>query len=229
MLLSGVRVAFVLLIGSALSLAAAPVGAYEADSDVPAPLANAVREALAVWGHLATTGDTTALPEAFADGGPQSRQLEEEASVWDVGDHPEPLRFTILELRLRSSDPETATVWARVEVTRAGFKPRIVSWDFDLVRRGDRWKVWTVLAAGRPQAVVLPRLDSSTTSTTSSTTTHVEEPSEQKDIVAHAVDSGNPSSGVRLPALSAWIVVITVVGVALAGYLAPRLERGRQQ
>jgi hypothetical protein len=33
------------------------------------------------------------------------------------------------------------------------------------------------------------------------------------------------AKGTRLPALSAWIVVVTLVGVAVAGYMAPRIDR----
>ena len=75
----------------------------------------------------------------------------------------------------------------------------------------------------------MPRFESSTTSTTSSTVAPHEEPPEQRQTVARAIDSEAPRSGVRLPALSAWIVVVTVIGVALAGYLAPRLDRGRER
>ena len=75
----------------------------------------------------------------------------------------------------------------------------------------------------------MPHFESSTTSTTPTSTVPAEEASEQEHTVAQDVDSGGPGGGVRLPALSAWIIVITVIGVALAGYLAPRLDRRREQ
>jgi hypothetical protein len=41
-------------------------------------------------------------------------------------------------------------------------------------------------------------------------------------------EATSPRTGVRLPVLSAWVIVITIVGVALAGYLAPRIDRRRE-
>lgn len=210
-------------------LAAVPFSVSAADSDVPWPLANAVGEALAVWAQVATTRDSVLIGSAFVVGGPQHRQLEGESSAWDDSDSLEPLRFTIRELLLRTSGPENATVWASVEVTRIGFKSETRSWDFDLIGRGGQWRVWTVLAADRPQSDKIPHVGSTTISTTSTTSAIDEEPSGQEHTVAQGIDSGRPSSGVRLPALSAWIVVTTVIGVALAGYLAPRLDRGKDQ
>ena len=224
-----VHAALTLLVFAVLLLAAVPISVSAADSDVPVPLANAVSEALAVWAQVATTGDNVLIGSAFVGGGPQYRQLEAESSAWDASDSLEPLRFTIRELLLRTSGPEHATVWASVEVTRVGFESETHSWDFDLIGRGGRWQVWTVLAADRPQSDTIPHVESSTTSTTSTTSALDEEPSEQEHTVAQGVDSGRPSSGVRLPAMSAWIVVVTVIGVALAGYLAPRLDRRREQ
>jgi hypothetical protein len=140
------------------------------------------------------------------------------------------LLFTILELRMRSVASERATVWARVEVTRAGHESQTLSWDFDLLRVDGRWRVWTVLGAPRPRmAITHPSAEPhpSLVTTTSSLSTTTTAGTQSTEHVAAAVEApaSNPNSGVLLPLLSAWIIVISVVGVALAGYLAPRLDR----
>ena len=219
----------VLLFLLLLLFPAPPRSAAASEAEVPGPLANAVSEALIVWALVATTGDSPRLESAFVIGGPQHRLLDTESTDWDATGRLQPFRFTIRELHLRSSGSETATVWASIEATRGGFEPRILSWDFDLIRRGGRWKVWTVLSADRPEAGTAQRFVSPTTSTTSTATVPNEEPPEQKHAAAQPLDLVAPKPGVRLPALSAWIIVITVIGVALAGYLAPRIDRGREQ
>ena len=212
-----------------LLLSASPRSASAAEAEIPVPLADTVTEALVSWAQLAMTGDSALLDSVFVIGGPQHRLLDEESSAWDGTGSLAPLRFTVRELRLRSSGSERATVWASIEATRVGFESRILSWDFDLIRRDGRWKVWTVLAADRPEVETMPRFESSTTSTTSTTAPPDEGLTEQEHIEAQTIDSVVRKPGVRLPALSAWIIVITVIGVALAGYLAPRLDRGRER
>jgi len=224
-----VRVLSVFLFVLMLLCPAAPRSAAASEVEIPTPLANAVTEALVAWATLAATGNSAAVESAFVIGGPQHQLLGEESSKWVGVSSLAPLRFTIRELRLRSPGSERATVWASVEATRVGFESRTLSWDFDLIRRDGRWKVWTVLAADRPKADTAPRFESSTTSTTSTTDPPDEELTEQEHNAAQIIDSVVRKPGVRLPALSAWIIVITVIGVALAGYLAPRLDRGREQ
>ena len=219
----------VLLLALTLFLLADSRSASAAEAEVPAPLANTVAEALAVWAQVATSGDSAVLSAVFVIGGPQHRLLDKESSTWNSASGLEPLRFMIRELRLRSSGSEAATVWASIEATRVGFESRILSWDFDLIRSDGRWKVWTVLAADLPETDAMPRFESSTTSATSTTAALIEEPSEQEHIGAQTIHPVVRKPGVRLPALSAWIIVITVIGVALAGYLAPRLDRGRER
>ncbi len=226
---SGVRHVAFLLSAVVVLLLIGPRPAFAAEDEVPVPVVDAVDEALMAWVEFATTGDTAGIESVFVVEGPQYRQLMAESSARTDTESPEPLHFIIRELRLRSLGPERSTVWARVEATRLGFESQILSWDFDLIRRDRRWQVWTVLAAGRPEVETMPRFESSTTSTTSTTTPPGKEPTEQEHTAAQTVDSVARKPGVRLPALSAWIVVITVIGVALAGYLAPRLDRGRER
>ena len=226
---SGVRFVALLLSAVVVLLLIGPRPAFAAEDEVPVPVVDAVDEALMAWAEFATTGDTAGIESVFVVGGPQYRQLMAESSARTDTESPEPLHFIIRELRLRRLGPERSTVWARVEAARLGFESQVLSWDFDLIRRDRRWQVWTVLAADRPEVVPDPRFESSTTSTTSTTAAPPEEPTEPEYSAAQPLDSAAPTSGVRLPALSAWIIVITVIAVALAGYLAPRLDRGREQ
>ena len=218
-----------LLFALLLLLSASPRSASAAEAEIPLPLADTVTEALVSWAQFAMTGDSAVLDSVFVVGGPQHRLLDEESSTWNSASGLEPLRLIVRELRLRSSGSERATVWASIEATRVGFESRILSWDFDLIRLDDRWKVWTVLAASRPEVETMPRFESSTTSTISTTAFPDEGLTEQEHTEAQTINSVVRQPGVRLPALSAWIVVVTVIGVALAGYLAPRLDRGRER
>jgi hypothetical protein len=203
--------------------------ASAAESEVPSLLVEAVTEALAGWGEFASSGDLTTVEPWFAEGGPQHQQLEAESVAWtDEGGY-EPLRFVVRELRLRRVGVETATVWARVEAIRPGFEPRVFSWDFDLVLRDGRWQVWTVVAAQPPDpAPPVTQVAPGTLTTSPSTTVASlsESPPGPRELaVSPVAEATSPPTGVRLPVLSAWIIVITIVGVALAGYLAPRIDR----
>lgn len=219
------------LIGVVVVLLQTGLGSAAAvEDEVPAPLADAVDAALEAWAGFATTGGTAGIESAFVLGGPQHRQLLRESADMAVADGAEPLLFTILELRMRSVASERATVWARVEATRAGFESQTLTWDFDLLRVDGRWQVWTVLEAPRPRmAVTAPSAEPPTSlvTTTSSLSTTTTVGTQPTDPMAAAVEAppSKPNSGVRLPLLSAWIIVVSVVGVALAGYLAPRLDR----
>ncbi|HDH26384.1 MAG TPA: hypothetical protein ENH00_09355 [Actinobacteria bacterium] len=207
-------------------------GASAVDPDIPAPLVDTIQQALDEWAEFASTGDITAIETGFAPEGPQRRQLERESTAIENAGDLEPFRFTVRELRLRSLGAESATVWARVEATRSGLESQIFSWDFDLIRSDGRWQVWTVVAAKPPLLVPPPDLTVHETPVPSAvTTTAAPDESIEAATVEADMAPTDPSvgGGVRLPALSAWIIVITVVGVALAGYLAPRLERREER
>lgn len=229
-----VRVSALLLSVVVVLLLVGSGSASAGEAEVPAPLADAVSEALVVWEEFATTGDTAALVSVFAVGGPQYRQLDAETSAWKSTDSLEPFHFTVRDLQLRSLGPEVAAVWVRVETSRVGFESQVFSWDFDLIQRDGRWRVWTVVAAERPiqDITVLPGPEPSTNLTTSTTAARDARSGEREHTAVAPIEPASPSqpsAGVRLPALSAWIIVFTVAGVALAGYLAPRLDRGREQ
>lgn len=206
--------------------------AIAAEGEIPEPITDTVTDALVAWAQFATTGDVGTVETVFAVDGPQHLQFRNESAAWRASDISDPLRFTVQELRLRDIAAETATVWANVEVTRVGFRSQAFAWDFDLVLRDGQWKVWTVLAADRPPDGIAATGSGSEAPMVATTLPQPRPDAIQSSTVADSVasptESGSPvqpSSGVRLPALSAWIIVITVVGVALAGYLAPRLDR----
>jgi ketosteroid isomerase-like protein len=212
-----------LTIGIALALATS--SAATAADEVSEPLAEAVRTALDAWSQFATTGDLSALGSSFGPDGPQWRQFEAESPAWQGATNAEALRLELRELRLRHLESTTATVWAEVEAIRAGFVSEVFGWDFDLIRDGGRWWVWTVVAAEAPSelAQVPPVTTSTVASTTTTPAAAITEPgsSESPPMAAAA----GRSRGTRLPAVSAWIVVVTVVGVAVAGYMAPRIDK----
>lgn len=209
------------LIGALVLLVAADP-AWANGAEVPEPLAEVVDEALGAWAALAERGDVEILDGTFAVGSPQRRQLKEEAME---GVSPSaPTSFVARELRLRSMASETATVWVRVEASRPGFATQVLDWDFDLVRRGGRWLVWSVVEAAPPTHAAIsegpvPPVRVTTTTSPASPTSVVDAPAAANKPAALT------GAGVKLPVLSAWIVVITFVGVVAAGYLAPRLER----
>ncbi len=193
-----------------------------AEAELPPPVAGAVDEALAAWADFASSGSVTVVEAAFVVGGPQHELLIDRAGA-GVGEMA-PLTLRVLESRLRYLGPQQATVWARVEVSRSGFRSETFSWDFDLVRRSGRWQVWTVVPAEPPrpdapmaEAGVQPSATMSSSSTTSTT--------EPDAAAAPSEATSSVPRGTRLPALSAWIIVLTIVAVAAAGYLAPRLDR----
>lgn len=202
-----------------------------ANEDVPESLSTAVQEAVEAWGEFTVSGDVADLSPFFVPGGPQWQQLEAE-SVDGNGSLPvePPLHLEIVRMRLRSHDPAVATVWAEVEASRPGYQSEVFGWDFDLVRRQGRWRVWTVVGALEPP-VSEPqrRADSAAANGATSTTrpTAPTAPAEPRVTENEATILASPdrSSGTRIPALSAWIIVVTIIGVTAAGYLAPRLDQ----
>ena len=217
--------------GAALLLATStPAPASE---DVPGPLAQLVHQALDEWSQFATTGDLDALGASFAMNGPQWGQFETESVAWGGAAGAEPFRLGVHELRLRRLHSTTATVWAKVEAARVGFSPQVFAWDFDLIFSDGRWQVWTVVTADQPPipadmpATAPPTVTESTTTTAPTALATQREPSAMDGGIS--VAGAEPSTGIKLPVLSAWVVVITVVGVAAAGYMAPRMERRRER
>jgi hypothetical protein len=213
---------FVSTLAAGLALQLAVGTAAAAAEDVPHPLVEAVHAALDAWSQFASAGDLSALGFSFAAGGPQWLQFEEESMPRRALPGKEPLRFEVLDLRLRRMDVAIATVWAEVEASRPGFVSEVFKWDFDLIRENGRWRVWTVVPAEAPsEPAQVPPVTTSTVATT--TTTHVAAAGSRESPPVAA--AAGRSRGTRLPVVSAWIVVVTVVGVAVAGYMAPRIDR----
>ncbi len=179
-----------------------------------------VELALEHWSQFTSIGGLAALDGAFFVGGPQYEQLAGERPAG----HP-PLLFFVEETVVRSRAATSAIVWARVRVEREGYRPEMLQWDFDLVLTGDGWRVWTVVATEPPfDAATSPTTPTSTGALGRSLTQ-----ARESFAPLVAASPSNSTSGVRLPALSAWIIVITIAGVALAGYLAPRIDRRRER
>ena len=198
--------------------------AASADPDVPEPLVEAVHQALDEWSQFATTRDLALVDASFAVGGPQWGQFMTEAGAGEGTPNAEPLRFEVRRLRARSLDSTTATLWAEVAARRTGFESEIFGWDFDLIYRDGQWRVWTVVAADEPTVPVeTPPAGAETTTSAPPAQVFDSEPRAFEEGAATA--AAVTAKGTRLPALSAWIVVVTLVGVAVAGYMAPRIDR----
>lgn len=203
------------------------VSASEASDSV----LDVVRDALDGWVQFADTGNLAAVQGVFVNDGPQWRQFEAEARAMQGKPVGAPVEFTLLDLRLRRLESLTATVWVEVEARRDGFVSEVLDWDFDLIRDGGRWLVWTVVPAAEPTgSSEVPVSEAPTTSTTTTTTASDVSVIDRRDgdHEPHVAAAGSPA-GTRIPVLSAWVVVVTVVGVAVAGYLAPRFDRGDQR
>lgn len=194
-----------------------------ARAELTGPL-DTVEAAVAAWSTFATSGDFSSVDPWFVVGGPQWEQFETEAAK---SSQTAAIRFAVLDSVIRAKDDEWATVWARVEISRHDYRSEIFEWDFDLVHTSDGWRVWTVVPAERPSPEdppVVVRGSSAATEGTGvgdlSTTTTL-----ATAVLSPAKPAPSEAGGVRLPAMAAWIVVVTLIGVAATGYLAPRLDR----
>lgn len=178
-----------------------------------------VVSALDGWSVFLTSGDVSDLSDAFAWGGPQWEQLRHEAKRGRTG---APVTFEVVETVLRSQTEESVTVWAEVEARQEDHRSQTFGWDFDMVVTPDGCRVWTVVAAERPAASETRPVDTKPTALTTTSTTTA--PTLTAPTLVQAVEAERPPV-VRLPAIVAWVIVITLGGVAAAGYLAPRLDR----
>jgi hypothetical protein len=208
------------------SLLLALGGTANASEEHPQPLTRPIHDALAAWSEFVGTGDLAAIETAFAVNGPQWRQFQIESTRPRDSTR---LRLRALDLRPRQLAPTTATVWAEVEVSGAGFLPKVFAWDFDLIRKDGHWLVWTVIPAQSPPASAEHSPASVTITSEPTGTVHpaTSTPAERAMDAGPETHSLDPPHGIRLPAISAWIIVATLVGVAVAGYMAPRIDRRR--
>lgn len=209
-LLIAVSIALLVVVATPARAEAAP-GARGCDS--------IVLEALGAWSAFLVSGDVADLSDGFVRGGPQWRQLTGEA---DAGRLELPVIFDVVETVLRSHEGESVTVWAEVEARQEDHRSQTFGWDFDMVDTPDGCRVWTVVAAERPIASEIRPVDTNPTALTTTSTTTSRTLTASPPI--QAVETGQPRV-VRLPAIVAWMIVITLGGVAAAGYLAPRLDR----
>lgn len=205
-----------------VSLAASALASGSVQED----LVRAVEDGLRSWERYANEGQHSDL-SWLVEGGPQLIQLTSEVPIG-----PPPLRFETNEIRVRALQADRAVVWAEVVARRDGHHSATWGWDFELVAADDEWLVWTVVEAERPTATpgTNTSVSSSTTSPPSSSTSSLVERGDEDasiHIGADVVDRGQ--GGTRIPAISAWVIVITVAGVAAAGYMAPRIEKRLEQ
>lgn len=217
------------VLGIGLSVALGSNATASASDDVPGSIDQAVQAALDAWSDFATTGDLSTVGMSFVREGPQFRQFEIEANAWEPEAEADPLEMEVLDLRLRKAGSTTTTVWVRVEVGRTGFVSEVRSWDVDLVKENGHWLVWTVVPVEGPPTEPA-RVESGPTTTVTEGSTTVERPlsavsSPPPAQSAQVSPSADSPRGVRIPALSAWIIVLTLAGVAVAGYMAPRIDR----
>jgi hypothetical protein len=213
------------VVAGAISMAilvSGPAWASTSPGEPPTAITIALDEALNSWSQFSATSDLEDVRSSFVNGGPQWRQFVSESAGSGVAD---PRRFTVHEVRLRGLDARTATVWAEVEVSQPDHVSQTFSWDFDFTLVDGRWLVWTVVAADRPtdSETVVRALPTNTTPTTGQIAPTTA-PTERR---LEALSDQPKAAGTRIPALSAWVVVVTVIGVAAAGYVAPRLDRRR--
>jgi len=207
------------------ALASADRAAASADADVPEPLVEVVHRALDEWSQFAATGDLALVGSSFVLGGPQWSQFKIESGAGEGTPGAEPLRLEVRRLRLRSLDVTTATLWGEVAASRIGFESEILGWDFDLISRDGQWRVWTVVAADEPTGPIETQSAGAETTTTTLPPAQVSDPEQRVSEEGMAAAAAVTAKGTRLPALSAWIVVVTLIGVAVAGYMAPRIDR----
>lgn len=176
--------------------------------------------ALEAWSQFTARGELAVLDGLFLREGPQYEQLAAETPLGEPR-----LVFRAEQMVVRSADETSATVWASVQVAREGHQPEVHEWDFDLVRTEEGWRVWAVVPAQRPVETV----PSSIAPTEEAEIVPPRTQARERAAPMAASTLSNSATGVRLPALSAWIIVITIAGVALAGYLAPRIDRRRER
>ena len=199
-----------------------PVWGLSSPAQPPTAIAIALDEALNSWSQFSATADLEVVRSSFVVGGPQWRQFVSEAAGSAVVD---PRRFTVHEAHLRRLDVRTATVWAEVEVSQPGRVAQTFGWDFDFTLEDGQWLVWTVVAADRPTDSESAMGAFPTTAISSTSQPAATSPTDRR---VEALSEPPKAAGTRIPALSAWVVVVTVIGVAAAGYVAPRLDRRRQ-
>jgi len=193
-------------------------------------IGDSLQGALEDWGRFVESGDPAVLNGSFAPEGPQFGHLSAETDSGPVRPDHRATTLTLRGYQIVHRRQETATVRAQVEAFRESHASTLHAWRVDLVSRQGAWLVWNV-----------GPVDTSTEKSglTSGTTTTVERSegmrfspllsSSQEHVAAAPVGEPESRAGTRLPALSAWIIVITILGVATAGYLAPRIDARREQ
>ena len=106
----------------------------------------AARAALAAWGDFAGSGDLSQVRTTFAAGGPQLRQLEQEATRME-GTAGDSYRVTLTDATADAGDDAT-TVTGTVTWSRVGEADQVYRWAIELRSADGTWQLFTVRTIG---------------------------------------------------------------------------------
>jgi hypothetical protein len=166
----------------------------------------AVDSVFKAWSDSTTGVGVGPLEALAAAGSPQVGQVAAEVP------HDEAVTFTLGERTLLHSSSDVEVVAVDVAASAAGFVTETMELEVEFVIRDGRCLLWTIVGAGDSEVGV-----------------DQDRPSLQvsEAVSVEGVAGTQAGNVVMLPPIVAWIVVVTLVAVALAGYLAPRLDRRR--
>lgn len=102
---------------------------------------DAAAQALDAWAAFASSGELGVVRQSFAEDGPQFRRLETEAPTIEEGGASYVFELTDAGVVAQG------VVRGTVVVSRPGEPDQVFHWDIEMVRDGDRWKLWTVRTA----------------------------------------------------------------------------------
>lgn len=112
----------------------------------PTPLVvTAMHDALTAWGQFATTGLMRDLGDHFVVGGPQRRLLRAEAPA--IRENPPgPPSYVVATRNISTVSVTTDDVVLRAEIewSREGEPTRFFTWDIQMRRVNDAWRLLTV-------------------------------------------------------------------------------------
>lgn len=212
MILSGVVLGVALLASS--------MGVHASDHVDAVDCRHAANEFLSGWEEFAASGELSFVSPYLAESGPQYNLFEREAAL--LAEAGRDIEFTMSNAAPADRSASGRTVVAEVQVSSVGHVTEVFDWEFEFIADSD-CVLWTVVDSAprvspdprpEPEASPAPRGPERA------------EAAVQAPIGEPTGRSQQTATGtVRLPAVAAWVIVFTLVGVATAGYLAPRFDR----
>lgn len=203
-----------------VALFASSMGAHASDHVEAVDCQHAVGEFLSGWEEFAASGELSSVSPYLAESGPQYKLFERESAL--LAEAGRDLAFTMSNAAPAGRSTSGRTVVAEVQVSSAGYATEVFDWEFEFIADSD-CVLWTVVDSAtrvsqdsqlEPEASSAPRGPEGA------------EAAAQAPIGEPTGRSQQAATGtVRLPAVVAWVIVFTLVGVATAGYLAPRFDR----